>query len=267
MYAVEPWWPDDIDRLQELTGGVPLRVHELASEWARERAIRDVAAAADRSAAAQSGSPGCGRRSPRASRASSTCSNSGAPTWRPTHAAARRRRRTGAAGCPYKGLAAFEPTDAAMFFGRERLVAELIARLAGAQLLAVVGPSGSGKSSVVRAGLRAGAGEPACSRSPVAGDRRSRRRADHGGAIGTGRATDASRRSPAAVRRSVRGAVHGMGFDRDAQLEYVDRVVCRGRRPGPLVVVVVRADHLERVHRLRRAGRVDRTATTCWSGR
>ena len=54
MYAVEPWWPDDIDRLQELSGGVPLRVHELASEWARERAIRGVAAAADRSAAAQS---------------------------------------------------------------------------------------------------------------------------------------------------------------------------------------------------------------------
>ena len=54
MYAVAPWWPDDIDRLQELTGGVPLLVHELASEWARERAIRGVAAAADRSAAAQS---------------------------------------------------------------------------------------------------------------------------------------------------------------------------------------------------------------------
>ena len=54
MYAADGWWPDDIDRLQELTGGVPLRVHELASEWARERAIRDVAAAADRSAAAQS---------------------------------------------------------------------------------------------------------------------------------------------------------------------------------------------------------------------
>ena len=53
MYAVAPWWPDDIDRLEELTGGVPLLVHELASEWARERAIRGVAAAADRSAAAR----------------------------------------------------------------------------------------------------------------------------------------------------------------------------------------------------------------------
>jgi WD40 repeat protein/DNA-binding SARP family transcriptional activator len=55
--------------------------------------------------------------------------------------------------CPYKGLAQFEPGDAEFFFGRERLVEELVARLADVQLLAVVGPSGSGKSSVLRAGL------------------------------------------------------------------------------------------------------------------
>ena len=55
--------------------------------------------------------------------------------------------------CPYKGLASFDAEDAEYFFGRERLVAELVARLVGAPLLAVVGPSGSGKSSVVRAGL------------------------------------------------------------------------------------------------------------------
>lgn len=58
---------------------------------------------------------------------------------------------------PYLGLRAFDEGDASAFFGRERLVAELVARMgAGARgdgLLAVVGPSGSGKSSVVRAGL------------------------------------------------------------------------------------------------------------------
>ena len=54
---------------------------------------------------------------------------------------------------PYKGLASFGVGDAEWFFGRERLVADLIARLAGATLLGVVGPSGSGKSSAVRAGL------------------------------------------------------------------------------------------------------------------
>ncbi len=55
--------------------------------------------------------------------------------------------------CPYMGLAAFEAEDAEYFFGREELVAELTARLAGTRFLAVVGPSGSGKSSLVRAGL------------------------------------------------------------------------------------------------------------------
>jgi len=55
--------------------------------------------------------------------------------------------------CPFKGLASFEPVDADYFFGRERLVAELVARLVGAAFLGVVGPSGSGKSSVLRAGL------------------------------------------------------------------------------------------------------------------
>ncbi len=55
--------------------------------------------------------------------------------------------------CPYKGLARFDVVDAAYFHGRDRLVAELVARLVGAPLLALVGASGSGKSSVARAGL------------------------------------------------------------------------------------------------------------------
>ena len=55
--------------------------------------------------------------------------------------------------CPFKGLASFEPVDAEYFFGREQLIAELVARLVGAGFLGIVGPSGSGKSSVLRAGL------------------------------------------------------------------------------------------------------------------
>ena len=58
---------------------------------------------------------------------------------------------------PYKGLRAFQEADAADFFGREALTDRLLARLAEtsalARFLAVVGPCGSGKSSVVRAGL------------------------------------------------------------------------------------------------------------------
>jgi ABC-type glycerol-3-phosphate transport system substrate-binding protein len=58
---------------------------------------------------------------------------------------------------PYKGLRSFEPSDSRDFFGRDRFVERVVARLgrAGVQgrLVAVVGPSGSGKSSVVKAGL------------------------------------------------------------------------------------------------------------------
>ena len=57
---------------------------------------------------------------------------------------------------PYKGLRAFHEPDSADFFGRELLTRRLVERLAengAARFLCVVGPSGSGKSSVVRAGL------------------------------------------------------------------------------------------------------------------
>src|ERR671919_527776 len=54
---------------------------------------------------------------------------------------------------PYKGLRPFEEGDARDFFGREELTNQLVERLTETRFLAVVGPSGSGKSSVVRAGL------------------------------------------------------------------------------------------------------------------
>jgi len=58
---------------------------------------------------------------------------------------------------PYKGLRPFDEADALDFFGREALVDRLVARLSepvdGNRFLGVVGPSGSGKSSAVRAGL------------------------------------------------------------------------------------------------------------------
>ena len=59
--------------------------------------------------------------------------------------------------CPYPGLASFRAQDATRFFGREQLTAVLLTRLAE-QLtspgpLMVLGPSGSGKSSLLRAGL------------------------------------------------------------------------------------------------------------------
>ena len=54
---------------------------------------------------------------------------------------------------PYPGLAAFEREDAEYFFGRELEVEALWKKLRRPQLLAVIGPSGTGKSSFLRAGL------------------------------------------------------------------------------------------------------------------
>ncbi|MFF4922367.1 helix-turn-helix domain-containing protein [Kitasatospora sp. NPDC001261] len=57
------------------------------------------------------------------------------------------------ADAPYRGLARFEPGDRERFFGRDRLVADLLGLVDSRRLVAVVGASGSGKSSLLRAGL------------------------------------------------------------------------------------------------------------------
>jgi DNA-binding SARP family transcriptional activator/WD40 repeat protein len=55
--------------------------------------------------------------------------------------------------CPYKGLAPYDSADADAFFGRDPEVAACLDRLRSSPLLVVAGPSGSGKSSLVRAGV------------------------------------------------------------------------------------------------------------------
>ncbi|MGW2724077.1 nSTAND1 domain-containing NTPase [Streptomyces sp. NPDC001492] len=54
---------------------------------------------------------------------------------------------------PYRGLARFEPADAALFFGRDQLTDRLLELTGSRRFTAVFGPSGSGKSSLLRAGL------------------------------------------------------------------------------------------------------------------
>jgi tetratricopeptide (TPR) repeat protein len=54
---------------------------------------------------------------------------------------------------PFQGLQYFDEKDASRFFGREALVAKIVGRLAASRFLTVIGASGSGKSSVVRAGV------------------------------------------------------------------------------------------------------------------
>ena len=55
--------------------------------------------------------------------------------------------------CPYMGLSAFGEEDTQYFYGRETLTQQLVNQLGHRAFLAVVGGSGSGKSSVVQAGL------------------------------------------------------------------------------------------------------------------
>jgi formylglycine-generating enzyme required for sulfatase activity/archaellum biogenesis ATPase FlaH len=55
--------------------------------------------------------------------------------------------------CPYVGLDAFKDTDGFRFYGRDNLIKELLNQVLVTRLVTVVGPSGSGKSSVVMAGL------------------------------------------------------------------------------------------------------------------
>jgi len=131
-----------VDTLLAASRGIPRGVHEAASEWARREATRRVDQAAGRAAG--------GRTQARALEAELADS---VAELQLAHERDARDAATGPVTCPYKGLATFGVDDAPYFFGRERLVAELVAHLVGGPLLAVVGPSGSGKSSVVRAGL------------------------------------------------------------------------------------------------------------------
>ncbi|WP_165975994.1 helix-turn-helix domain-containing protein, partial [Actinomadura rubrisoli] len=59
----------------------------------------------------------------------------------------------GGGGAPYLGLAAYDEHDADRFYGRKEPVADIVGQLSEHCVVAVVGPSGSGKSSLLRAGV------------------------------------------------------------------------------------------------------------------
>jgi WD40 repeat protein/DNA-binding SARP family transcriptional activator/ABC-type transport system involved in cytochrome c biogenesis ATPase subunit len=129
--------------LREASAGLPRRVHEVASQWARREAARRVSAVAGRAADERA----------QLRTIEEELVGEVAELQEASVRALPRRTDGPEVTCPFKGLASYEGSDAAYFFGRERLVAELVARLVGANLLAVVGSSGGGKSSVLRAGL------------------------------------------------------------------------------------------------------------------
>jgi WD40 repeat protein/class 3 adenylate cyclase len=144
------------------SGGVPVAVHRVASQWARSDATRRLSAAAERTASDRRGLrtaegeliEGMADLELARERASLYQTD-------PTDAGDR------LVVCPYKGLATFEASDAEYFFGRDRLTGELVARLVGTSFVGLVGASGSGKSSVLRAGLL-----PALARGVVPGSDR-----------------------------------------------------------------------------------------------
>jgi WD40 repeat protein/DNA-binding SARP family transcriptional activator len=132
-----------VEELAQASRGVPGRIHELASGWARQEAQRRVAAEARRTEA--------GRSELRS--AEEELAGGVIDLQEARQRAELGVEHEGPVVCPFKGLVWFDVEDAGFFFGRERLVAEMVARLAGAPLMGIVGPSGSGKSSALRAGL------------------------------------------------------------------------------------------------------------------
>lgn len=136
---------DEAERVAEAiharTGGWPGAVHRAAVDAARDLAVNRVGAAAS-----LTGSTSAELASARAELVDSVTQlrDTTAPAEAPDPRV-----------CPWRGLASYAVEDARWFAGRERLVAELVARLAGSRLLALVGASGSGKSSALHAGLLA----------------------------------------------------------------------------------------------------------------
>jgi hypothetical protein len=59
-------------------------------------------------------------------------------------------------GCPYLGLMPFDEAHEVVFYGRERLTAQLVGKLEETGLLVITGASGAGKSSLLQAGLLRG---------------------------------------------------------------------------------------------------------------
>lgn len=138
------------------------------------------------------------------------------------------------ATCPYRGLRPFDAADADFYFGRATVVADAVRRLEEFPLLLVVGPSGSGKSSLVRAGIMpamARVGHPASVLTP---------------------GTDALAALTTAIAAQYPGGllvvdqleeVFAKDGDRQITREFLDRLATRVEA-GTRVVATLRADYL-----------------------
>ena len=145
--------------------------------------------------------------------------------------------------CPFKGLASFDVDDAGVFFGRERLVAEMVARLAGAPLLGrrrAVGQRqvlGAARGAAGGAGGRRAAGQRALGAARCCAPASTRCERWSG---------ERRRRAGGRLRRRgrpVRGDLHGL--PRRGRARRVRRRARRARRDArrqTLVLLAVRAD-------------------------
>ncbi|MGH2953912.1 MAG: BTAD domain-containing putative transcriptional regulator, partial [Solirubrobacterales bacterium] len=134
--------------LMAASEGVPLRVHRAASEWAQAEAAERLVDTVNRAAGDRDG-----LRRVETEVADNVVELQTARERTRFYVAEEAPDPGQEPVCPFRGLVPFDAAHAGYFFGRERAVAELVARVVGSTLLAVVGPSGSGKSSAVRAGL------------------------------------------------------------------------------------------------------------------
>jgi DNA-binding SARP family transcriptional activator len=204
-YVDEPAVDEALPQVLRESGGIPGRIHDAAFGLARRRAAVRVGEAAARTGQMQ-----------RALGAAREDLREGVTEFR---GVLERQAVSEADTCPWKGLVAYEVIDAPWFAGRERLVAELLARLAPARLLAVVGASGSGKSSLVHAGLLASL--------------------DAGALPGSeGWIRLVLRPGPHPMRELARVALRGADPSRDRVADLLERMVYGDSAAGRVVLVV-----------------------------
>jgi len=148
LYAPADGVTMPIETLMAESEGVPLRIHRAASVWVQAHAAEQLEATVGRAATERGG-----LRVAETEVAGSVAELQVARERASLYVVPELPDPSAPEVCPFRGLASFDAAHAEYFFGRERLVADLMARLVGSTLIAIVGPSGSGKSSVIRAGL------------------------------------------------------------------------------------------------------------------
>jgi WD40 repeat protein len=157
------------------------------------------------------------------------------------------RLRPGGVASPFRGLVAFDEASAVGFYGRDDVVAQILALLEDEPVIAVVGPSGVGKSSVVRAGVAARLRERGWlavvarpGRSPLAAIATAIDDAATGAAVATATGGEVGTATPFVTGSVARWSSAGplLGID------LADVATARGRR---LAMIVDQLEELETV--------------------